>query len=117
MSRAPVSRESFIGVIALVWVVGAIIALVVLWPRDKDPAVISHWANVYMMDDPVFPALSKQFNADKHRTSSGRPIEVQPILVNSGLIGEELASQARDHQPSGFCNSAVGGCIKTPPPN
>ena len=89
-SNPPISRESFIGVIALVWVVGAIIALVVLWPREPEPLVVHHWANIYMMDAQLFPAMSKQFNDARHRTSSGRPIEVRPVLVNSGLIGEEL---------------------------
>jgi len=62
------------------------------------------------MDAPVFPAFAKQFNDARHRTSSGRLIQIRPTLVNSGLIAEELTSRAATGQPSGACNQAPGGC-------
>lgn len=116
MSNPRVSRESIIGVVGLVWIVGAIFGIFVLWPKEPEPVIVNHWANVYMMDAPVFPALSKQFNEERHRTSSGRRIEVRPTLVNSGLIADELISRVATGQPSGVCNQAAGGCQTPDPP-
>ena len=115
-SNPRVTREAFVGVIALVWAVGAVIGLLVLWPRERDPVVVYHWGNTYMMDAPVFPALSKQFNDERHRTASGQRIEVRPIFVNSSLIAEEVISRVKTGQPSGFCNQAAGGCFIPPLP-
>ncbi len=112
MSKPSMSRESLVGVVVLIWVIGAIIGLVVLWPKEPEPVVVNHWGNVYMGDARMLPGMSKQFNDARHRVASGRRIEIRPFFVNSGLIAEELISRATTGQPSGTCLEVPGGCEK-----
>src|SRR5687767_3412477 len=89
--------------IAVTWALGAL-AMVGVWPMPRrETVVVTHWANVYTMQENVLPALAAKFNAGGHHTSAGQPIEVRPIFVNSGRIESELVSRARTGQ-TGDCN-------------
>ena len=72
--------------------------------------VVTHWANIDVMGDDLLPAFAKRFNAEDHRTSNGKRIQVQPVLVNSGVITEEVVSLATTNRLSGPCSQALGGC-------
>jgi Ca-activated chloride channel family protein len=106
------TRERMLAVVWTVWLAGAVILVAFLWRREPDPVIVSHWANVYMMDAKEFPAFAKDFNAQRHHVQSGRRIEVKPYLVNSGIIKDELLSLATTGRLSGACNQASGGCPK-----
>jgi Ca-activated chloride channel family protein len=79
--------------------------------RPQDTVVVVHWANVYMMEPPLLPTFQKQFNAAGHRTSTGKRIQVQTFLINSGVIVEDLVSRMRTGHPSASCYpGSKGGC-------
>ena len=102
------TRAQLLILVVAVWLAGIFVFFRVV--TAESTLVLSHWANVYMMDPTLLPAFAKQFNAAGHRTSAGTRIEVQPVLVNSGVITEELISRATTGHSSGSCNQASGGC-------
>src|SRR5262245_35781969 len=64
------------------------------------PAVVVHWANGHLMGDPtLLPALAERFNAAGFETSTGSRIQVDPHLVNSGVIERELLSRTQGRGP------------------
>lgn len=108
LGNARTTRTQLLGVVVALWLAGIFVFFRIV--TAESTLVISHWANVYMMDPTLLPAFAKHFNAAGHRTGSGTRIEVRPVLVNSGVITEELVSRATTGHSSGSCNQASGGC-------
>ncbi|MBM2827249.1 MAG: hypothetical protein HW403_1313 [Dehalococcoidia bacterium] len=78
-----------LALIALIWLAGVVLILGSTI-GEPEPIEVVHWANGHMMDEPLLPTFSKQFNADGYRTQSGRRIKVRLYLVNSGVITCQL---------------------------
>jgi len=61
------------------------------------------------MDPDLLPAFAQRFNLARHRTPSGRVIEVRPVTVNSGTITEGLIGRLKPGAPSQACQAT--GCV------
>lgn len=102
--------------LAAAWLVGDAVLVWSTTSPPREPVVVTHWANVYMMDEALFPNFAQRFNTAGYRTGSGRPVEIRPFLVNSGVIVDELVSRIRTGHPSGICRLDIdGGCPRDMP--
>ncbi len=106
------TQQRLLAVIWTVFIGGAAAIGAFVWLREPEPVVVTHWANIYMMEKNLLPNFAKEFNAANHRVRSGRRIEVRPVLVNSGVIRNELVSLGTVGKLSGQCNQGLGGCPK-----
>lgn len=91
-------RRGLLAAIASLWLVAASL----LFGTHIDPpppVVVVHWANGHPMDQPLLPTFAQRFNAAGYRTESGKRIEVQPYLVNSGVIRREVVRRAQTGVP------------------
>jgi Ca-activated chloride channel family protein len=86
------------GVVA-VWLAGVLLPMLV-GAREGPSVTVVHWANGHMMSDALLPAFAKEFNAGNFRTSSGNRIKVEPVLVNSGVIKDQLIHRVARTNPS-----------------
>src|SRR5689334_4724026 len=90
-------RALLIGVVVLF--AAGIAALLTLAVRPEllstGKVTVVHWAAGELMSDRLLPKMAADFNAARHRTASGKAIEVKPLLVNSGRQAEVLASSAQ----------------------
>ncbi|MEK7217382.1 MAG: hypothetical protein AAB289_17525, partial [Chloroflexota bacterium] len=86
------TTKRILGAIGALWLIGFFAIAGANW-RPLDRVEVVHWANGHMMTEKLFPAFAKKFNSQRHVTASGKPIEVKPLLVNSGTATEELAQR------------------------
>ncbi|MFN8637106.1 MAG: extracellular solute-binding protein [Chloroflexota bacterium] len=83
-------------------------AVVFMLASSRETVVVTHWANGHMTSDALLPGFARRFNADRHFTSSGKPIEVRPIEANSGTMTCQLVKRT---SPGAACpeNQGTGG--------
>jgi Ca-activated chloride channel family protein len=62
-------------------------------PNPATTVVVTHWAAGELMSPTLLPAFASAFNAEKHKTASGKTISVSPVLVNSGRQAELLTAR------------------------
>lgn len=90
------------------WAVG-VAAIIAAPVAPEEAVVVTHWANGHPMDADLLPAFAQRFNLARHRTQSGRVIEVRPVTVNSGTITEGLIGRLKPGAPSEVCKAT--GCV------
>jgi Ca-activated chloride channel homolog len=88
------ARRATYSLVGVIW--AALVALLVATAAPPPPTVVVvHWANGHMADEALLPTFARTFSAADFRTASGAHIEVQPWLVNSGVIRQELLSRGQ----------------------
>jgi Ca-activated chloride channel homolog len=70
------------------------VVLVLRFTPQPPTVVVTHWVNVHMMNTALLPHFVQDFNKAAHRTQSGAPIRVDLVLVNSGVMEDELIARA-----------------------
>jgi Ca-activated chloride channel homolog len=102
--RPDVARRALLTLIASAWFVATSITVTAGPPlfraANTEPVRVVHWANGHPMDPELLPAFARRFNEARYRTSSGRPIEIEVQLVNSGRIRQELIHRITTGVPS-----------------
>ncbi len=83
------SKTYVIAAVVAVWLIGILVPMLV-GAREGQSVTVVHWANGHMMSDPLLPTLAKEFNAGGYRTAAGSRIKVEPVLVNSSVIKDQL---------------------------
>jgi len=99
-------------VVPLVIVAALATSLVVRHVVEKhpEPLVIVHWSNSHLMRHGLLPEMAETFNRRHHKTSTGRPIEVEVVTCDSKPQTEDLLSRV-----NGFGRSGDGCGTKDAP--
>ncbi len=92
------TRRSLLAAIAAGWVVCTALFLGVA-PAPAPTVRVVHWANGHVMDPVLLPAFAARFNSAGYHTRSGSRIEVEPYLVNSGIIRQEVVRRSQTGVP------------------
>jgi Ca-activated chloride channel family protein len=62
-------------------------------PASGDPVTVTHRAVAELMDQELLPRFADEFNRAGHRTASGKPVVVNPVLVGSARQVELLEAR------------------------
>src|SRR5205823_4629924 len=87
------TRHRLFVAIAVFWIIGVLFVTVRPIVAGPQPVVVTHWANGHVMSDSLLPACAKRLNAERHTVASGAPLEVRPVLANSGVIKDQLINR------------------------
>jgi Ca-activated chloride channel family protein len=89
-----VKRITLVVVILVVALVSAL-AVRSTVSEDENPLVIVHWSNSHPMRAGLLPDMAAKFNAEKHKTASGRPIKVELVACDSAVQTTDLVSRVK----------------------
>ena len=63
--------------------------------EGADELVVVHWANGHLTRDGLLPDMADRFNADRVRTSGGRPIKVVVVPCDSAVQAKDLVARVK----------------------